>query len=1286
MVTRLNILSYLKSETVSFKEKEHIVKKYNDMLTKVLERMSSIELVEYFFNAKIPRSVKIMITKIIDERKLSNEDLEKIEILLYEQGSFKESDLFKNSYPKVVKKYIINKLYKNNVIDVLCSDKKSLEIKKIVIDISLDKEMLTKALLLVDDVLKEYILSTKLTSLESIIELLKDGNNTLVELVITRYINEVNILSVLNNPLSEDVKLKIIELKSSELNKRLNRLSQNEVMELITNNIKYPECVYNTILNQYKEVILNAANKLSYRKFSKLLCKTKDKQIVKLLIENNSLKVRLSLLLTKDISVLSWLYSDNISDDIKKFILKNKSKSIINAIEKRKISNLKICYLRQSDNIPKKLVNLIIDVRKDDLLKDLAEKPSDVIVMEILFGNYCQSYLEFMIEHAVSMDILKDLLLKGDDKLIALIVKTKTQLIENIINEMSLDELLSLSYFDKDFVKELITSNYQTLILNRLKSLPKDIIYTSISDYTTSRFITVLLLKIVNISEKDSFNALELIKYNDPKKVIENFSVIKEFIEKSGISFDSFIEYGCGNENYNWFDKILFIIENGYQENFYKVVKYLMSELYFEDSCKENMVYSIVNFLEITDNFSECYQLLMNLLKDNVLLDKEIRFNLRYLFNSNYSDKDKVNTLEDLKMVRINILKQEIEIINNSNLLDELKNLFDKVILNDARRTLDNIGGTETLVALKKANCGSESLGLFIDNLIKCANVIEMSKACSNVEVLRKILRYFVIDNPSKLTILQTTYMNFKKNIQKLFEFDAKLNLSKLTDAKALGLLNEDLSLKYGGEVYDYRGVNYCLYAHVLSEYETMDMLVNGLASGNKNFLSVSSISYLGQKYYFDKCNPTIAIDTIPTGSFICGSLSNMSTNFNITNNSSEVKDINRKQRGILETSAVTKRNSEILLYRENVKPCGLILPGGREPSKEELEYHQKYNLPFILTQDVMTTIEDAKRVFKLNNIDITYDSLPKEIEEILNTLSISLSVSNKTSIYTGRCVALITDAHSLYEPTLAVLEDIRKSGIKEIYSLGDNIGVGPNPHEVMELLDKYNVISIAGNSEYYNTFGIEPFTYFNKEKAENQAWTYDRLTTEDLNNLKLYKPSEDLSIGGKKVGLCHFANDIRWDYLGNNSTWAYQQNFRKGVTSKQFLFTNSSEYKQVLDKSILASKDEKKIKGMLDAQKNPLFGGLRVTDYDDIFQGHVHFHLNDYLRQTNIHTLRAVGMGYTRKDDGKACYYVLKERVDGGFDIEKRLVDFNRNLLFASIYASNIPYKESVLRFARTI
>lgn len=83
-----------------------------------------------------------------------------------------------------------------------------------------------------------------------------------------------------------------------------------------------------------------------------------------------------------------------------------------------------------------------------------------------------------------------------------------------------------------------------------------------------------------------------------------------------------------------------------------------------------------------------------------------------------------------------------------------------------------------------------------------------------------------------------------------------------------------------------------------------------------------------------------------------------------------------------------------------------------------------------------MTSIPNVKKVFSLNDVDFEFTKIPKELEEILTSLTM-ININKTSSIYTGREIALITDAHSLYEPTLAVLEDIRKMVSKKYILLG---------------------------------------------------------------------------------------------------------------------------------------------------------------------------------------------------------------------------------------------------------
>lgn len=76
---------------------------------------------------------------------------------------------------------------------------------------------------------------------------------------------------------------------------------------------------------------------------------------------------------------------------------------------------------------------------------------------------------------------------------------------------------------------------------------------------------------------------------------------------------------------------------------------------------------------------------------------------------------------------------------------------------------------------------------------------------------------------------------------------------------------------------------------------------------------------------------------------------------------------------------------------------------------------------------------------------------------------------------------------------------------------------------------------------------------------------------------------------------------------------------------------------------------------------------------------------MDDSIEDTKIHTLRACGMGYEEDAPDTACYYVLREKKEGGYDLEKRLVHFNKNSLLSSIYTSDIPNKDAIIRYVKT-
>lgn len=284
---------------------------------------------------------------------------------------------------------------------------------------------------------------------------------------------------------------------------------------------------------------------------------------------------------------------------------------------------------------------------------------------------------------------------------------------------------------------------------------------------------------------------------------------------------------------------------------------------------------------------------------------------------------------------------------------------------------------------------------------------------------------------------------------------------------------------------------------------------------------------------------------------------------------------------------------------------------------------------------------------------------------------------------YTGRQIAIFTDTHSLLEPLEAALKDISSRGISEIYSLGDNIGVGPNPSEVIDLLLEYDIKSVAGNSEDYVTLGIEPFkSYFGYDKIRSQKWTMSKLTERHIGTIKLFPHYYELLLGGKKLALCHFANDVRFDYV-RNSTWSYQANIGYDDAYRQFLYTNSPRQKEDIQKMIdRLGINNPASSGYVSAINEPLFGGKTVDFYDAVIQGHIHFKLYEKGDNTDYYTIRAVGMAYGADPIDTASYVILKEKINNqGYDIEEVLVKFDREKMEYAIMSSN-GYMDMIKKF----
>ena len=85
---------------------------------------------------------------------------------------------------------------------------------------------------------------------------------------------------------------------------------------------------------------------------------------------------------------------------------------------------------------------------------------------------------------------------------------------------------------------------------------------------------------------------------------------------------------------------------------------------------------------------------------------------------------------------------------------------------------------------------------------------------------------------------------------------------------------------------------------------------------------------------------------------------------------------------------------------------------------------------------------------------------------------------------------AIISDIHSNMEALVAVLEDIDKQNIKDIYCLGDIVGYGPNPRECIDLVMRCQVV-LLGNHDQGAMFDPDGF---NPPAERAIFWTRSQL------------------------------------------------------------------------------------------------------------------------------------------------------------------------------------------------
>jgi diadenosine tetraphosphatase ApaH/serine/threonine PP2A family protein phosphatase len=124
--------------------------------------------------------------------------------------------------------------------------------------------------------------------------------------------------------------------------------------------------------------------------------------------------------------------------------------------------------------------------------------------------------------------------------------------------------------------------------------------------------------------------------------------------------------------------------------------------------------------------------------------------------------------------------------------------------------------------------------------------------------------------------------------------------------------------------------------------------------------------------------------------------------------------------------------------------------------------------------------------------------------------------------------VALLSDVHGNLPAFTAVIDDVRSTGVDEIWNLGDLVGYGAQPDECVELAQDTCDLCLIGN---HDLVAIDKLKVddFSANAATAALWTRDHIKKETRDFLKKLSPKDE----SHEMKLYHASpRDPVWEYV----------------------------------------------------------------------------------------------------------------------------------------------------------
>ena len=122
--------------------------------------------------------------------------------------------------------------------------------------------------------------------------------------------------------------------------------------------------------------------------------------------------------------------------------------------------------------------------------------------------------------------------------------------------------------------------------------------------------------------------------------------------------------------------------------------------------------------------------------------------------------------------------------------------------------------------------------------------------------------------------------------------------------------------------------------------------------------------------------------------------------------------------------------------------------------------------------------------------------------------------------------IALIGDVHANLPALEAVLTHAHEQGVEAIWNVGDFVGYGAFPDEVVQRLRKENALSIVGNYDLKVLQFKQKKKKWRKKKQPDKylafEWAYENLSKKSRKYLRFLSQEIRMKVKGKRVLLTH--------------------------------------------------------------------------------------------------------------------------------------------------------------------